>query len=290
MICGKKLEIITHTHLKSHNLTVQQYQEQFPNTLLSSDEYRYKKSVFITFNNPMKRPEVASKLKGDNSAMSNPEVVKKVIEGRRLYYINHPEERQIGEKHPMYGKKQTPESNQKNRESHLGKKDSEETKRLKGDKRRGKRHEKETKQKISNNNGMNRTEVRKKASENHLNYSLENNPNWKGGISYFPYCSLFNFEFKERVREYFNRCCYVCGMIEQENRRSLSVHHVNYNKMVCCNDVEPLFVPLCIPCHSNTQGDREYWEEFFTVSLNYLTNGKCFYTKEEMFDIKINDK
>ena len=24
----------------------------------------------------------------------------------------------------------------------------------------------------------------------------------------------------------------------------------------------------------------EYWEEFFTVSLNYLTNGECFIQKE----------
>jgi len=29
-----------------------------------------------------------------------------------------------------------------------------------------------------------------------------------------------------------------------------------------------------------TLKDREYWEEFFTVSLNYLTNDECFIPKE----------
>jgi hypothetical protein len=30
----------------------------------------------------------------------------------------------------------------------------------------------------------------------------ENNANWQGGISFEPYCILFNNEFKERVREF----------------------------------------------------------------------------------------
>ena len=108
----------------------------------------------------------------------------------------------------------------------------------------------------------------------------ENHPSWKGGISFEPYCEKFDNDLKERVRDFFGRCCYVCGKSEAENGQRLSVHHVNYNKMVCCNDVKPLFVPLCKKCHAKTSGDREYWEEFFTVSLNYLTNGECFIPKE----------
>ena len=116
-------------------------------------------------------------------------------------------------------------------------------------------------------------------------------PVYKGGISFLPYCEKFDDDLKERVRKFFNRCCYVCGKSEQEQIdemikegkrpvKVLDVHHVNYNKMVCCNDVKPLFVPLCRSCHAKTHFDREYWEEFFTISLEYLTNGKCFLPKK----------
>lgn len=108
----------------------------------------------------------------------------------------------------------------------------------------------------------------------------ENHPNWQGGISNLPYCEKFDDDLKERVREFFNGCCYVCGVGQSELGYKLDVHHVNYNKMVCCNDVKPLFVPLCRSCHMKTNFDREYWEEFFTVSLEYLTDGECFIKKE----------
>lgn len=112
-------------------------------------------------------------------------------------------------------------------------------------------------------------------------YGGENHPSWKGGISFEPYCIKFNDEFKDRVRDYFNGCCYVCGIGQSELGQKLDVHHVNYDKMVCCNDVKPLFVPLCRSCHAKTLKDREYWEEFFTVSLEYLTDGECFLAKGE---------
>jgi hypothetical protein len=107
----------------------------------------------------------------------------------------------------------------------------------------------------------------------------ENHPNWQGGISFEPYCIKFDDDLKERVRDFFNGCCYVCGIGQSELCYKLDVHHVNYEKMMCCNDVKPLFVPMCRSCHMKTNFDREYWEEFFTISLEYLTNGKCFLPK-----------
>ena len=112
---------------------------------------------------------------------------------------------------------------------------------------------------------------------------------WLGGISFEPYCYKFNFDLKERVRKFFNRKCYVCGMTEEENERRLDVHHLNYDKMVCCNDIEPLFVPLCRRHNTMANFNRKDWEEFFTISLEYLTGGKCFYTKEEMKKINLKD-
>lgn len=121
----------------------------------------------------------------------------------------------------------------------------------------------------------------KKMSEKLTGRTGEQCPNWMGGISYLPYCEKFDNDLKNRVREFFNCCCYVCGKNEIDNGRKLDVHHVAYNKDTCCDNSKPLFVPLCRSCHSKTRGNREYWEEFFTVSLEYLTDGKCFYSKED---------
>ena len=146
---------------------------------------------------------------------------------------------------PLKGKHQTEEAKQKLREAHLGTHHSEVTKQLMSEAQLG-----------------------------------EKNHRWLGGISFEPYCEKFDDDLKERVRDYFNGCCYVCGIGQSEFGRKLDVHHVNYDKMVCCNDVKPLFVPLCKKCHVKTYGNREYWEEFFTTSLNYLTNGECFLPKK----------
>jgi hypothetical protein len=122
-------------------------------------------------------------------------------------------------------------------------------------------------------------ETRKKISE-----SLKGEKcwSWKGGISFEPYCPKFRPEFKERVRIFFGRICVECSKIEVENGRKLNVHHVNFDKMVCCNDIKPLFVALCLSCHGKTNHDREYWEQHFTEIINEKYNGKCYFTKEEM--------
>ena len=111
----------------------------------------------------------------------------------------------------------------------------------------------------------------------------ENSPNWKGGISFEPYCILFNNEFKERVRAFFDNKCALCGKTKEENGRSLCIHHVNYDKKTCCNDSERLFVPLCGSCHSKTNNNREYWEEYFKDLIKNEYGGKCYYTKEEYY-------
>jgi len=121
-------------------------------------------------------------------------------------------------------------------------------------------------------------------------YCGENNPNWQGGISFEPYCILFNDELKERVREFWNRKCVICGRGETENGKKLSVHHVLYNKNTCCDNSTPLFVVLCTHCHMKTNYNRKYWEnEFERIIYNHNTDGKCFYTKEEIEERKKNE-
>jgi len=102
------------------------------------------------------------------------------------------------------------------------------------------------------------------------------------------YCEKFNKNFKERVRAYFGWICPECGT--PQNGKSLSVHHVNYNKKSCCDpSVQRLFIPLCPEvkgrqsCHAvTTSGDRKSWEKHFTEMLMGYYQGKCYFTPEEM--------
>jgi hypothetical protein len=142
----------------------------------------------------------------------------------------------------------TEERIQQLREASLGKYPSEETRRKMGDSHRGERH-----------------------------------PMWLGGISFEPYCQKFNAEFKERVRAFFEYRCTECG--SSQNGEKLHVHHVAYNKEVCCDDTLPLFVALCKKCHTKTNHNREYWHIHFTELIQQQYGGKCYFTKEELISL-----
>lgn len=106
---------------------------------------------------------------------------------------------------------------------------------------------------------------------------------WYGDVKYNDgpqYCEKFNREFKERVRAYWGYRCFECHVIR---KKGLSVHHVHYDKKMCCNGSPRDVVPLCASCHQKTNFNRDYWEDHFTELLYlYDSSGKCFFTKEEM--------
>ena len=107
---------------------------------------------------------------------------------------------------------------------------------------------------------------------------------WYGSVRYEDdglYCERFDEPFKERVRAYWGYQCFECG--EPQNGRKLSVHHVHYDKKMCCNGSPRDVVPLCWSCHNATNNRCEHWENHFTELLYlYNPNGKCYFTKEEM--------
>ena len=121
---------------------------------------------------------------------------------------------------------------------------------------------------------LNLPEVRAKVSG-------PNNWNWKNGASFYPYCPKFNEAFKERVRAFWEYRCGLCGKTQVENGRALSVHHVHYLKEACCDEmIKPLFVPLCMTCHSKTNsGDRNEWEAHFTQVITEKHGGQCYLSK-----------
>lgn len=93
-------------------------------------------------------------------------------------------------------------------------------------------------------------------------YSLEGNPNWRGGSSFEPYPTDFNSELKLRIRERDSFICQECG--EPEDGKSLHVHHIDYDKMNC---EERNLITLCEICHTKTNFNREYWQTHFMEKL-----------------------
>jgi transposase len=92
----------------------------------------------------------------------------------------------------------------------------------------------------------------------------DKHPNWKGGISYLPYCKKFG-PMREQVREAFGRKCFLCGF--SENGRKLDVHHCDFNKnQGCAGSRGWKLVPLCKHCHAKTTNHRFF---YFMLLANY---------------------
>lgn len=116
-----------------------------------------------------------------------------------------------------------------------------------------------------------------------IRYGDKRPDNWKKVIP--KYCSKFNEEFKEKIRERFDRTCIICGIGEEEymailkvkgkRLHRLHIHHVNYDKDCLCNEVKCEFVPLCSSCHGKTNGgDKKYWEDLIIDTLKTINNLK----------------
>lgn len=106
---------------------------------------------------------------------------------------------------------------------------------------------------------------------------------WYGNVRYYEgpqYCEKWTANLRERVRAFFGYCCVECGT--PQNGRKLAVHHVWYNKKLCCDDTPRSLVPLCPSCHSLTSaGDREQWSRHFQDIIDQFYGGKCWLSKEE---------
>jgi hypothetical protein len=181
---------------------------------------------------------------------------------------------QKGEKHHNFGKHLPEETRRKISEARKGEKNpffgkhpSEETRRKMSEAQKGEKN---------HNFGKHLSEeTKKRQSESRIGKNCgENNPNWKGGISFEPYCPKFNSQFKEYIREKFGRACFLCGKTETEEGQRLSVHHVNYNKQCGCDgDRTCQFVPLCRSCNSKVNFHREMWETKIKTEMRNTLNG-----------------
>lgn len=190
--------------------------------------------------------------------------------------------------------RKTPEYIEKQRLAQTGRKHSEETKIKMSKSHKGKIFSKETLKRMSfaaklRDNATRQKsleaawkattgipvplERRKKQSDAaKLNNKLEKNPAWKGGISFLPYHYKFdkNLKYNVRLRDGFH--CQICGKSEIDNKTTLSVHHINYDKL--CVDPNKL-ISLCTSCHGKTStGNRKYWCNLLTNKVNNNAKNK----------------
>lgn len=201
-----------------------------------------------------------------------------------------------GDRHPMFGKHVSDDSKKKMSIANTGRKSSDETRKKiskatsgSNNPRYGKKATPEQRQKQSESmlifysNPLNMFQHKENVRRG------ETHGNWKGGISFEPYCPKFNQDLKERVRAFFDNTCITCGKTTKENGKALSVHHVEYDKSACC-DGEPVhFAAMCHRCHSKTNFDRERWEAMMHRIIDEIYNGRSYYTKEEYKKIKLKN-
>lgn len=109
----------------------------------------------------------------------------------------------------------------------------------------------------------------------------EKHHNWKGGISYEPYCPKWNKSLRKRIRAFFEYRCIICGKSTEENKRELCCHHVEYDKKACCDGKLVHFAALCHNCHARTNFDREQWERMIHRIIDEIYDGRSYYTKDE---------
>ncbi|MBY8999051.1 MAG: hypothetical protein KGD60_15095 [Candidatus Thorarchaeota archaeon] len=192
-----------------------------------------------------------------------------------------------GSNHPMFGKKLSLETRQKISESmrgntySLGHKHSEETKQKMSEDRRGKNHYNYGKP-LSSEHKANVSKTLKKLYESPTKnpmFGKKHSPearakmsetskkrwqdpefrekmsgrkavNWQGGISFEPYCPLFNHYKKEEIRNRDGRRCHLCGKSEILNGRRLAVHHIDGSKTQGCRGEKWYLCALCVSCNS----------------------------------------
>ena len=204
--------------------------------------------------------------KGKKRSEEHKKNLSKSLKGRK-----HSKETKIKMSESKKGHKHSEETKRKISESQKGKIISEESKSKMREAHKGlpgHKHTEESKRKISEAiTGRKHTkEAREKMSAWQQG---KNHPNWKGGISYEPYCIKFTWKLKEQIREKYNRKCFLCNKTEKESKNKLSIHHVDYNKNQGCEEHDWKLIPLCGSCHSKTNYNRNYWENLITDVLQF---------------------
>jgi len=96
--------------------------------------------------------------------------------------------------------------------------------------------------------------------------NIESHPRWQGGKSFEPYPIEFNKKLKRQILQAFNYQCVTCHRGPAEI--ALHIHHIDYDKN---NNAPDNLIVLCNSCHTKTNTNRNYWENYFSNMKIYNT-------------------
>jgi hypothetical protein len=130
------------------------------------------------------------------------------------------------------------------------------------------------------NNPAKRPDVRFRMSEAQRG---EKSIHWRGGITHGPYCEKWTEDLRVRTRAFQGNICLLCGITMEEEGRQLTCHHVNFDKMMCCNDGYPMIAVLCVSCHGKVGFGRDETRDVFESLIFDKWAGKSFYSAEEWY-------
>ena len=91
-----------------------------------------------------------------------------------------------------------------------------------------------------------------------------NNCNWKGGISFEPYCEVWkDKEYKQDIRERDgNRC--LNPYCNSKKSNDLTVHHIDYNKKNCHPSN---LITVCRSCNCMANKDRDWHQTWYQAII-----------------------
>jgi len=96
------------------------------------------------------------------------------------------------------------------------------------------------------------------------------NPAWNGGKSFKKHTPDFNAVFRRLIRDR-DGCCMLCNIGLNDLKlikKDVHVHHIDYNRF---NSIKQNCITLCNSCHTKTNTNRNYWENYFSNMKIYNT-------------------
>lgn len=92
-------------------------------------------------------------------------------------------------------------------------------------------------------------------------FTGNNNPNWREGISCEPYCDIWLDQgYKQSIKDRDNNECQNPDCRKNCNHMTLCLHHINYNKKDC---PPKNLITLCISCNARANFNREICTDFY---------------------------
>lgn len=246
-LCHKFYKSITNSHLKrEHKVTIKDYLVMFPNSVLSNRRGKSYKEFYGDIEAKELKERLSKSHIGIKQSEETKQKHKESMLGKNKGKIYTPRETRFCKCQCGESFKCLITSNQRYIACHQ---------------RRGK---------LSSKQGKTYEELYgvEKAIELKINRSNtqlgENNSNWQGGTSNESHSFDFNEELKESIRDRDDNTCQVCKLRQEQLDKTLSIHHIDYDKK---NSSEDNLISLCNSCHSKTNGNREYWTKVFQQKI-----------------------